>query len=1656
MELERQDSADASAARGSERLGPYRIVRIIGKGGEGIVYEAVREDSGTPSIPHGAIVALKLLYATLDGAENEHRFHRHIKILQRLSHPAIVRYLEDFASELPRHPCIVMDFVENRSLRDVIACDEAGQNGTEIPWAQGREIFRQCLEGLCHARSRHVHHLDIKPSNILILKDGSARLIDFGIARLDDETTADRTPGGIKGTPDFMAPEFAEERDDENWHGDERSDIFSFGACLYVALCGRLPFPPSIKTISQHIRRWAGGRELPELKFPERVFNVLPRLRAFIRKCLDVDPEKRFQSFAEALAEYLQIDYFTLRQGPESYQLVEWIAAGGFGEVYKAIRGRDGALVAVKHLTAQRDPARFIREAKRLREISDAGGHPHVIRYLDFIAHSDVPGLEELYLVLEFLEGAPEDILNRRIRAAKPHGLPVDEVIRLFICYLRGLDHLHGQNMIHRDIKPANLYAPPLGASSEPKIFDLGIVREERDTIVTKIGPVPGTPEYMAPELLASEKVRGTVQSDIYALGVSMYEALGGQRPTAPPSPSPRVSPKAAWLNPAPAVVVNTDDVIFRAWPGLLQVLLKATHVDPRRRYKSASDMLAALSGLMVAQHTDVGTVTQSVPGKTKADGVTVVVPPPDPSNPLLTLVSRWAPKVVPWLLVACALVGIVNWSYGRWTLQRARATETFALKSPQLSPDYVSQLVQYRHYFGEQLAQHPGDAALERQIQTMESRTAALLGDMTNAMAVAAAKGGVTNVAQLVALWRTVPSDWLEPVRYATIETFAKQQTDWVAFRQAYLAATKNLPTRITEATLEQAEACVVDLSELQQQSWPPGIRTEATRTVAAKIAELSSNYVAFLNLSKIDSSTLALTNSVPVLHRLAGPAAATLLDGIRSQVDSTFQEQVLRRLMDELQPVQTTQALVKWFERNAQLASLAWTAEREQRFQTELANTVKRTLTHDIGIVTSACARAESLEASNFQPCDDFQEALDGLDPVLRLLPPSLRSCVQSSRALAKQASDEAKQRLNASALSARRDLAQVLDRVAAGGLNPPQLLSEVTTAEKALARISERANRASFQALVAAALTNAIGRIVGQDEPLLERGKRLKGVNDLLREPAVSALLGAEAMSGMIAGVNDQLGVCRLALHNEDANELTVNISGLGYERRLAAGSRIVVSVPVQKPGAGRVLASRYGYETKEQEFTLSPGGGCEIGLGSLAPKRLTIAIGGETVRALDPPVSIAYRLAGQGDFRPWAPELALPPGRYELRLSRPDYDNVDSNIVLKVGGTSPTLEFPPVWTPSPQLDALDRLQAALTSPNPGLLTRWIPDERQPKFEWQAHEERYRRLEALWVSKATDEVTKALLPIEAAIAGYRAALYQVMDPSSGELCAPPGRAPNLNLSRMPPWPDRAIARLDAATAARWRRAAVWTKYAVGDLPGRRELTQKLAQLAQNELSMRTELEFDRQLLAWDGATAPPPADTRMPESFRWRAHRTFRPGEPTFEVLDNLAQWVQRGGQPNNYDLQLAIYQAGLCLGNNILGVKEQKNKPPTKDGRIQPLDPVWAWEHSIRAHRDLTLRVLSDLKRIVDAAPDGAVQTTASLVAVEVRTASASSGRSDLSRPFRDASLALCILPGFERTALRETLVRSGLQTQLEMGTEYSDDRKILLALSAGFK
>ncbi|QJW97806.1 Serine/threonine protein kinase PrkC, regulator of stationary phase [Frigoriglobus tundricola] len=228
-----------------------------------------------------------------DGAEFLDRFRAEARLLAQLNHPNVVRVL-DFEDD-PTRPYVVMEFVEGLSIHELLA-----QTG-RIWWNRAVALLLQAVDGLEAAGKLGIVHRDVKPANILVTRDGTAKVVDLGLAvRIDPEhgPASDLSRSRVDGTVAYMCPERAR----NPAAVDLRADIYSLGITLFQMVTGRLPFTGTnaFEVIAAH-----ACDPLPTAH--EIATDVPPDISALVSRMAAKRPEDRFQSYNDVRAALLAI-----------------------------------------------------------------------------------------------------------------------------------------------------------------------------------------------------------------------------------------------------------------------------------------------------------------------------------------------------------------------------------------------------------------------------------------------------------------------------------------------------------------------------------------------------------------------------------------------------------------------------------------------------------------------------------------------------------------------------------------------------------------------------------------------------------------------------------------------------------------------------------------------------------------------------------------------------------------------------------------------------------------------------------------------------------------------------------------------------------------------------------------------------------------------------------------------------------------------------------------------------------------------------------------------------------------------------------------------------------------------------------------------------
>jgi serine/threonine protein kinase/WD40 repeat protein len=514
----------------------------------GVVYRA-RQDLTRKQ------VALKVVRAAQEHPEHMERFLDEIRLLGRLDHHGLVAI-----HDADLHHCTDGD--------DALFFTMDLIDGVPITtWAEHHSLDRagrlalmvRVCEAMQYAHDHNVIHCDLKPGNILVRPNGDPVIIDFGLAYLRRdaarshliEPPAVDDPDSIgrecAGTPPYMSP--------EQFHGGvhevragQSVDVYAIGVVTFQLLTGRLPYPlPPSPT-------WAEARRVvlftPAHRLRDFLPDVDPELDRVVAKALRKDPADRYFSvtqFLRALTRFLPAA--TPSREPAwqpatglvipstNWVLDERLGEGAVGEVWTCHHRTLNHKRIVK-FCADEEKASFLRRELTLYRLlkEKVGQNPHFAR-LEEVALDEPPR----YLMSEYIEARD---LSKWLAACRESGpLPEEAILEIVAQTADALQAAHDAGVLHRDIKPSNIFlrgTPHDLASLHVWVGDFGIgqvISEEVLGDTTRSGftrtllgkghsSYSGTHFYMAPELLGGGQA--SVRSDIYALGVVLYQALTG------------------------------------------------------------------------------------------------------------------------------------------------------------------------------------------------------------------------------------------------------------------------------------------------------------------------------------------------------------------------------------------------------------------------------------------------------------------------------------------------------------------------------------------------------------------------------------------------------------------------------------------------------------------------------------------------------------------------------------------------------------------------------------------------------------------------------------------------------------------------------------------------------------------------------------------------------------------------------------------------------------------------------------------------------------------------------------------------------------------------------------------------------------------------
>ncbi|GIK40852.1 MAG: hypothetical protein BroJett011_46850 [Chloroflexota bacterium] len=582
LEVPEEKMADNSLI--GRRLANFELQRVLGRGGMAEVYYGRDVKLRRP-------VAVKVIDVRYRGnPAYAARFVREAQTVATWRHEHIIQI--HYADDEDNLYYFVMEYIDGSDLHELMA--QYAASNELMPLDEVLRIGRAVADALDYAHRRGVIHRDVKPSNIMVADDGRIVLTDFGLA-LDVEQGS---LGEVFGTAHYIAPEQARRSGD----AVPQSDLYALSVVLYELLTGKVPFDdPSPTTVAvQHL---TSPPPAPREINP----NLSSAVEAVLLKALSKSPAERYQTGAEliaALAAAFQAGQLGAKEAiaPSSeagespttdslvgqrfdeYRLEKLLGRGGMAHVYRGLDVHLKRWVAIKVIdtpfrTDSDYRRRFEREAQAIAQLE----HPHIVR---LYRYGEADGL--LYMAMQYIEGADLDSVLAGYRADGEYIEPV-EASRIIREICLALDYAHGKGVIHRDVKPSNIMLDKAGRAILTD-FGLALLSE-----VGTRGEIFGSPHYMAPEQAASS-AKVVPQSDLYAVGVILYQMFTGQLPFDDPQPMEVAMLHMVEPPPRPRDVRPEISLELEA------VILKALTKDPSGRYPTGAALADAVDQALKAR----------------------------------------------------------------------------------------------------------------------------------------------------------------------------------------------------------------------------------------------------------------------------------------------------------------------------------------------------------------------------------------------------------------------------------------------------------------------------------------------------------------------------------------------------------------------------------------------------------------------------------------------------------------------------------------------------------------------------------------------------------------------------------------------------------------------------------------------------------------------------------------------------------------------------------------------------------------------------------------------------------------------------------------------------------------------------------------------
>ncbi len=498
------------------KIGEYLLTGKIGQGGAAEIYKARQESLDRD-------VAIKILSANFsDDPEIVRRFERESKVIAKLNHPNIVNVI-DKGSTGGRY-YFIMNYIDGTSLREVI-------DSNKITLKVKMEMIVQVCKALDYAHNNGVIHRDIKPTNVLIDRQGNALVADFGIAQIVGTPETEMTSADmIMGTLAYMSPE----QKLSSTNVDQTTDIYAVGVMIYEILVGKKP--------------------LGRFKLPSEIDKTLAKeYDAIITKCLASEAKDRYQKAVELKDVILEV--INKGASPISYTEMTVIGSDSF-------LGKCRHLDTIKETRYSQTMLVENRVTKRLYVIKkhsrgDQGRKE--AKLLSTLKHTNIVDIfgsggdkKNTVIITEYAKGG--SLADRMARKYS-----YEKAFKIMIAVVSGLQHAHKHKIIHTNIRPSNIL---FDENDVPKLTDFGLPAHYE--------PQKKKNWYNPPEHKPSK------QGDIYSLGVVLHQMLIGRNPSYDNAGNLRL-----------------DDIQNELPEAIRDMLCKFLAIRVSRRYTGCEDFLA-------------------------------------------------------------------------------------------------------------------------------------------------------------------------------------------------------------------------------------------------------------------------------------------------------------------------------------------------------------------------------------------------------------------------------------------------------------------------------------------------------------------------------------------------------------------------------------------------------------------------------------------------------------------------------------------------------------------------------------------------------------------------------------------------------------------------------------------------------------------------------------------------------------------------------------------------------------------------------------------------------------------------------------------------------------------------------------------------------